>query len=278
MIRGLNQYGDFPKKTGQNAQTYGFPLMSIRNIEYAKQQMIRYPLPETWGIRGYHLIKILLNDKWFAFPFDPGKALDGSKLIMSHQEFVAKIKDLVFQITQPLFEKQNLQALREALPEIHPGMDVPLATIQQRILGDNFSTTETERLLFLLQDEGTLPGRYDRITQTFRREGDQKESLQPVIPAEKPFSSRQELTCRFCGELLSEEDASCPDCGKEVTNCAICRIALCFGEAVGLCPYCFTPFHEQHMREAVKVQGKCPLCQTELAENEIIRQEPGKKK
>lgn len=276
MIRGLNQYADLPKKAAETAQVYGFRLKNIRKIEYAKEKTIKYPLPKTWGIRGYHLIKILYNEKWFSFPFDPGKGINGFKLTLSHGQLVAEIKELVYNIL--LFENQNLQALREALPEIHPGMDVPLATIQQRILGGSVNAAGTERLLFLLQDEGTLPGRYDRVTQTFRRKEDHDEPLKPVIPDEEALISRQELTCRFCGEPLSEEDANCPDCGKEVTNCAICRISICFGEVVGLCPYCFTPFHEQHMREAVKVQGKCPLCQTELAENEIIRQEPGKKK
>ncbi|MFQ5978577.1 MAG: hypothetical protein ACE5OZ_10665 [Candidatus Heimdallarchaeota archaeon] len=174
-------------------------------------------------------------------------------------------------------EPQNLRILRETLSEVLFGADVSLSTIQNRIFERRIDEAETERLLLLLQDEGTLPGRYDRITQTFRREEERKPLSMEESKAELRISS-PEPTCRFCGELLSEGDEICPDCGQKASFCSICRKSVSFGEAASLCPYCFTVYHEKHLLETIKVQGKCPMCKAEVAEGEMIRQELGNKK
>ncbi|MFQ5977353.1 MAG: hypothetical protein ACE5OZ_04380 [Candidatus Heimdallarchaeota archaeon] len=170
-------------------------------------------------------------------------------------------------------EEQELKMLLETLPEILPDKDVPLATIQQRILGNEATAEETEQRLLQLQKEGTLPGQYDRITQTFRRKGEAPATLKVI-----PSFSTADPTCRFCGSLLLEESDLCPDCGQKVSSCPVCRKQISFGQVVGMCSYCFTPYHEGHLLEALKIQGKCPVCQTDISEAEIIRQDLGKKK
>jgi hypothetical protein len=47
-------------------------------------------------------------------------------------------------------------------------------------------------------------------------------------------------------------------------KCQICKLEIQDGELVKQCRYCFSLFHEEHLRDWLKEKNTCPVCQKEL--------------
>ncbi|MBD3189117.1 MAG: hypothetical protein GF308_00655 [Candidatus Heimdallarchaeota archaeon] len=76
----------------------------------------------------------------------------------------------------------------------------------------------------------------------------------------EPSKLPKALTCFYCGAPLSKEQEKCLDCGRAVLQCVVCKLPICFGEAIGKCSLCEAKGHLTHLQEWVKTQGKCPKC------------------
>lgn len=47
-------------------------------------------------------------------------------------------------------------------------------------------------------------------------------------------------------------------------HCTICRRQITDKQPLAYCPGCQTPFHENHLAEAIKTNGKCPNCKERI--------------
>ncbi|MFW9994884.1 MAG: hypothetical protein ACFFD4_22780 [Candidatus Odinarchaeota archaeon] len=77
-------------------------------------------------------------------------------------------------------------------------------------------------------------------------------------------------TCWSCGALLKVETPVCEDCGSKRIICFICRRNIDRKSRIGACPACNNHFHFEHLRETVKMIGKCPMCKMEVKMNDVI--------
>ena len=85
-------------------------------------------------------------------------------------------------------------------------------------------------------------------------------------------------TCFNCGYPLESDTKTCPECKKKQLFCAVCKLPISFGEAIGKCSLCEAKGHIAHMQEWVKTQGKCPVCLQSLPIEGIVPEELQKKK
>ncbi|MFX0124450.1 MAG: hypothetical protein ACFFAE_12480 [Candidatus Hodarchaeota archaeon] len=77
--------------------------------------------------------------------------------------------------------------------------------------------------------------------------------------------------CPQCGNPILENQKNCGFCSQRLT-CTICRksvVKLQIEEEVVQCPQCSSFFHRRHLLESVKLQKKCPVCNTALREVEV---------
>ena len=92
----------------------------------------------------------------------------------------------------------------------------------------------------------------------------------PEIEITSTEETSKELTCYYCGYPLEDEVKVCSECKKERLHCAVCKLPITFGEAVGKCSLCEVQGHLTHMQEWIKTQGKCPVCQQSLPLEGIV--------
>jgi endogenous inhibitor of DNA gyrase (YacG/DUF329 family) len=87
--------------------------------------------------------------------------------------------------------------------------------------------------------------------------------IEPYRPRKgKSRSFRRESESTSKGELLSPEYAVRKKVG--LNECPICRKNVSKDENFAICPFCQNRFHLPHFEEALKVSGKCPICQQEI--------------
>jgi len=78
------------------------------------------------------------------------------------------------------------------------------------------------------------------------------------------LNSHQAYTCYDCGLPIEKETKICSDCGKEIINCAICKLPISFGDETITCSNCKAIGHFDHFSEWIKINGSCPRCKTKL--------------
>ena len=78
-----------------------------------------------------------------------------------------------------------------------------------------------------------------------------------------------QFKCVNCKNKIPKTSQFCQHCGQKVESCPICKSVL-LTETVRKCPHCETAYHERHIKEVVKVSGKCPVCKKDLQENELM--------
>ena len=75
--------------------------------------------------------------------------------------------------------------------------------------------------------------------------------------------------CLRCGATLTDNSRACEECGFNLTECAICKRELNFGDSISSCPHCSTQFHDIHIKEWLKIKGNCPTCRIDLKEENL---------
>lgn len=102
----------------------------------------------------------------------------------------------------------------------------------------------------------------------------QQRRTQPVsvyiYPEKTQYTSSTQLACFSCRKPLSSEDKFCTECGKSVSRCKICRGVIAFGDVPSQCPHCQNEFHQEHIREWLKVSADCPVCRIAIKERELV--------
>jgi hypothetical protein len=103
-------------------------------------------------------------------------------------------------------------------------------------------------------------------------------STAPVSASKPSTRVTASSSCAHCGALLADTDKICPECSKPREKCEVCKKGIRFGEEIGTCMHCYRVFHYGHLKETVKVTGKCPACRAPLKESDIDLQVIGKHK
>ncbi|MFW9992101.1 MAG: hypothetical protein ACFFD4_08555 [Candidatus Odinarchaeota archaeon] len=96
------------------------------------------------------------------------------------------------------------------------------------------------------------------------------DNMELVPDDEKPIHGKPEDTCRFCGDLLPVDALDCPACNNRRSTCPVCKRNIDVNFEIAVCPMCRNEFHLAHLREAVKVTGKCPVCRSKIRRYEIL--------
>jgi hypothetical protein len=92
----------------------------------------------------------------------------------------------------------------------------------------------------------------------------------PPPPVHIPAPEIQLAICPVCEATILAEALVCPHCGHSRPICMVCHLPLQFDDDVLLCPHCKGQAHRIHILEYLKVKGKCPNCQADLDEHELI--------
>ncbi|MHA1168252.1 MAG: double zinc ribbon domain-containing protein [Candidatus Hodarchaeales archaeon] len=100
-------------------------------------------------------------------------------------------------------------------------------------------------------------------------ESPKREVIKQVVTPTMVYG-RDSDTCRKCGSILPVTEKNCSECGALRVKCQICKRNINFTDISGSCPECLNEFHYSHLRETIKVTGKCPMCRIPLKEEEII--------
>ena len=108
--------------------------------------------------------------------------------------------------------------------------------------------------------------RYSRLTNSILKIT--KLQLDPNLTPEK-LKHFNNLLCPKCEYEISKTSVFCENCGQKIESCSICKLALEIGE-IGTCPKCKTSFHLHHFLEVIKVYGSCPICKSEVREQDIM--------
>ncbi|MHA2294668.1 MAG: hypothetical protein ACXAEU_18460 [Candidatus Hodarchaeales archaeon] len=87
---------------------------------------------------------------------------------------------------------------------------------------------------------------------------------------DEPIHGRPDDTCRFCGRDLPINSLDCPDCGKKRAICPICKLNIDRDDEAAICPICHNECHLPHLRETIKITGRCPVCRKKIKRYEIL--------
>ncbi|MFW9996261.1 MAG: hypothetical protein ACFFD4_29740, partial [Candidatus Odinarchaeota archaeon] len=97
--------------------------------------------------------------------------------------------------------------------------------------------------------------------------------LKRIIPKEETIQWQfinEKDTCWSCGNRLAMMNLFCESCGEKRIICSICRRNVDHKDRIGACPACDNNFHYEHLKEAVKVTGICPMCKGRIRTDEVI--------
>ncbi|MFW9916704.1 MAG: hypothetical protein ACFFGZ_13955 [Candidatus Thorarchaeota archaeon] len=100
----------------------------------------------------------------------------------------------------------------------------------------------------------------------------------PDEPISAPLTPRGDYPCPHCGFRVSFQAKQCPICDQRLLICGVCRHPIFADHHVVRCPACTWLFHNDHLREWLKIHGSCPTCQHSLHESAIEPYALGKEK
>ncbi|HUU77128.1 MAG TPA: zinc ribbon domain-containing protein [candidate division Zixibacteria bacterium] len=165
-------------------------------------------------------------------------------------------------------EKEQLEAayktLVKYLIEIKPNIQVTLDR-----LAELSKTTKnlTEMILNDLIKYYPEIGEYYTLEQVFIRKKDTEKILREILT--NPLQKLRRYTCFYCGEIIDNNMAICPNCNEKVKRCSACKLPVSFKESIGECKKCNSQAHLIHIQEWVKANGKCPNCLRPLTLKQI---------
>ncbi len=114
---------------------------------------------------------------------------------------------------------------------------------------------DLKSLIFLVGLAG-LPIKMDEVTKSVRL-ADEAEIV------EKPPNT---LYCPYCGAEIHAGATSCENCLGEFQKCIVCNLSIPDLDELTKTPCCKTYAHRAHLKEWLKIKGKCPNCGKKLEE------------
>ena len=110
------------------------------------------------------------------------------------------------------------------------------------------------------------------IVAIYAKKRKTQESL-PIHTSQSEFTNYTESKhqmCYWCGFPIDKHVEFCPDCGKRMIRCSVCKLPISFGDEIGKCNLCETKGHFTHLFEWVKTKGTCPHCLQRISTQAII--------
>ena len=133
--------------------------------------------------------------------------------------------------------------------------------IEWKTLMDAFMIDKVEdlkSLIFLVGLTGMLV-KMDEVSKSVRL------AAETEIVEKAPLA----LSCPYCGAEIEEGATSCENCLEEFQKCVVCNLPTLDLDDLTKTPCCKTYAHSAHLKEWLKIKGKCPNCGEKLEEWEI---------
>ncbi|MHA1911125.1 MAG: hypothetical protein ACTSYA_05445 [Candidatus Kariarchaeaceae archaeon] len=85
------------------------------------------------------------------------------------------------------------------------------------------------------------------------------------------FRTSPKKKCYNCGKNFGI-GTKCSQCEKSPPKCPVCKMVI-YAKDKDLvkCPSCETVSHKDHLLKWLKIKGKCPVCQEQIAEVNLIK-------
>lgn len=194
------------------------------------------------------------------------KRFVGEILTKSKEKIRGSKEQMGKEKTKEELRKKMLEELPEIISLIHNGDELKVTEIQERY---NCDQRLVEEVIIKLLKEEKITGSFNPFSGVFMPYSGQPSE---IIQTEDPMADLVELdqTCFYCGNPITVDAKFCPACHEEVAVCPVCKLSINFDESVGVCVYCGSKGHLNHMREAVKVTGFCPVCHKSMDWNSEI--------
>lgn len=157
--------------------------------------------------------------------------------------------------------RQNIKQIQEQYD------DIPVHMLRQILNLDSEADLETLRQLLPPELQYTIIGN-DVVFL--------KETVSKIIGPTTLITATRKDACFFCQAPISLDAEKCPKCGKEILDCAICKLPIKPSEEVAQCPKCEYIFHFKHLKTWVEFKMKCPTCLRELLPSEVQLDNPDK--
>jgi len=195
------------------------------------------------------------------------------------QETIETIEELEIAVSWSQLRIQYVQKWHEILRQLNLfRAEIPVSLNRISELS-NIGLAETESYLKDIVREIPDVGEYLELEQVFIKHYKSSEEMSVLM---NEMRNRQiELTtleetgnlCIYCQTPIPtieiEGQLVCPQCGKEVFSCSICRKNLYHGEEIVVEEKCGNLFHRRHIVEWIKIKGQCPMCQSRINEENL---------
>ncbi len=155
----------------------------------------------------------------------------------------------------------------KTIQKVRPGIQVTLPRISELVKAPKKYVEDV--ILAILEQKPSL-GEYLQLEQVFIREIETDEIINDLII--NPIPRYGQFNCYFCEALVEDRTIDiCPNCGKDISRCIVCKLPISTNEGVGMCTNCEGLAHLNHLQEWVKVKGTCPSC-LQPTNVEVIRE------
>ncbi|MBD3189931.1 MAG: hypothetical protein GF308_04780 [Candidatus Heimdallarchaeota archaeon] len=193
---------------------------------------------------------------------------------------VDRLKETKEQWEENRARKELRQRMIDELPTIislmKTGEMLTINEIQNRY---NCDRELVEQVIIQLLEEKQISGTFNLFTGVLHI-SDDANHYELILDDDSSVDLVElDQTCFYCGEPIKANTKYCPSCKREVAICPVCKLSIDFDDKVGVCVQCGARGHFGHMREAVKVTGKCPICGEKMDWNEgitVFQRKPAK--
>jgi WD40 repeat protein len=278
--------------TDKTLKIWQVPTISILKIIEKQKEAIRKIAFSQDGKRFVTLsfdgmVRLWVFEKLFEEKVEDPTLLSRAKEVLSGGK-VTKFFENLFQtkksstIDNAALKKKNDELKEKMLEELPAyisvmknGDELHIKVLQKRY---NCNQKLAEEMIVRLLSEDKITGTFNPFTGVFivgtKTDND-------IIQVEDKAIEMVELnqTCFYCGEPITPEAIYCPGCHEEIATCAVCKLSIDFDNEVGVCVYCGAKGHLNHMKEAIKITGFCPVCRKAMdwdSELTVFKREPKK--
>ncbi|MHA2246065.1 MAG: leucine-rich repeat domain-containing protein [Candidatus Hodarchaeales archaeon] len=190
------------------------------------------------------------SPKWIS-PYPGSFMLNQTSSEMISSLFKERIRKLV-----PKIGIKEINDIKDFIFQIRAKIPVSVERIAKKT---NLPMIRCEQILKDLTDDNPIAGEYLELEGVFIKAETTDKVFEEYIEGWGKSS-----TCRNCRSEVPNSELKCPYCDEVLLDCQICRKRINYGDQIFQCPHCFCSFHEDHLREWLKLKRKCPNCHNKI--------------
>ncbi|NHK30072.1 MAG: hypothetical protein FK730_01885 [Asgard group archaeon] len=172
--------------------------------------------------------------------------------IVYHEIILSILFNLVLNLGESLSE--------EILIHMIILLESPTSESLQKLVSDNLTKFAQS---FGYSYSNKLISQYSLVVKRYKHSKTRIEKNQLLTSIAK--------NCFWCNYPVDQNASNCPNCGKEILKCIVCKLPVDNKDEVGLCSLCEVKGHLIHLQEWVKINGKCPNCLQQIPLEGIIQ-------